>query len=241
MNCLALHLSKLKILSGSWLKLIALVSMLIDHTAHILWRDDPVMTAALFSLGGREISVYWLARKIGRIAFPIFCFLIAEGWIHTRSKVKYIRNLALFALLSEIPFNLMMNGTAACPGKQNVFVTLLLGLALLWVFDRKWKELWKALGFLTVATCVVILKADYGLAGAVLVLVLYALRKTPALRTVVSYPLLSGGTAAFCAFVPITMYNGKRGFIRSKWLKYGFYLFYPLHILVLLLIRKFFI
>ena len=234
-----MNLSKIKFLSGSWLKLIAVVSMLIDHTAHILWMDDPVMTAALITLGGREISAYWIARKIGRVAFPIFCFLVAEGCRHTRSKVKYGLNLALFAVISEIPFNLMMNGTLACPGKQNVFVTLLLGVLLLWVYDWDRKELWKAVGFLMVGACAIALKVDYGLAGAILVLVMYALRKKPALRAIVTYPLLSGGAAAFCAFAPISLYNGKRGFIRSRWLKYAFYLFYPVHILILVGIRKY--
>lgn len=233
-----MNLSKCKFLSGSWLKLIAVVSMLIDHTAHILWWDDPAMLAPLFTLAGHSVSLYWLARKVGRVAFPIFCFLIGEGWRHTRSKEKYARNLALFAILSELPFNLMVSGSLICPGKQNVFVTLFLGLLLIWVCDRDWKELWKALGFLAVGAAGVVLKADYGLAGAVLVLVLYALREKPALRALVSWPLLSGGTAAFCAFVPITLYNGKRGFIRSPWLKYGFYLFYPVHILILYWIRN---
>ena len=236
-----MNLSKFKFLSGSWLKLMAVVSMLIDHTAHILWWNDPAMTAELIFLGGRSISVYWLARKIGRLAFPIFCFLIGEGWRHTRSKVKYGLNLALFALLSEIPFNLMMNGTLACPGKQNVFVTLFLGLLFLWIYDWKIREFWKAIGFLGVGACAILLKADYGLAGAVLVLVMYALNQKPALRAIISYPLLSGGAAAFCAFAPISLYNGKRGFICSRWLKYTFYLFYPLHILILLGIRKYFI
>ena len=236
---MALNSGKCKIFSGSWLKLIAVVSMLIDHTAHILWWDDPTMTAELFFLGGRSISAYWLARKIGRLAFPIFCFLIAEGWRHTRSKVKYGLNLALFALISEIPFNLMMGGTLGNPGKQNVFVTLFLGLLFLWVYDCKIRELWKAIGFLGVGACAILLKADYGLAGAVLVLVMHALNQKPALRAIISYPMLSGGPAAFCAFVPISLYSGKRGFIRSRWLKYGFYLFYPLHILILFGIRKY--
>lgn len=233
-----MNLSKCKCLSGSWLKLIAVVSMLIDHTAHILWWDDPAMLAPLFTLAGRSVSLYWLARKVGRLAFPIFCFLIGEGWRHTRSKEKYARNLALFALLSELPFNLMAAGSLVCPGKQNVFVTLFLGVLLLWIYDRNWKELWKALGFLVVGAAALLLKADYGIAGAVLVPVMYALGDKPALRALVSYPLLSGGTAAFCAFAPITLYNGKRGFIRRPWLKYGFYLFYPAHILILFWIRN---
>ena len=196
------------------------------------------MAEALLIFGGQEVSAYWLARKIGRLAFPIFCFLIGEGWRHTRSKMKYICNLGLFAVISEIPFNLMMSGNFAYAGKQNVFVTLLLGLLLIWIYEWNCKDFWKAIGFLGIVACAIMLKADYGLAGAILVLAMYALSNKPALRAIISYPLLSGGTAAFCAFLPISLYNGKRGFIQSRWLKYAFYLFYPLHILILLGIRK---
>lgn len=232
-------LNTLRFLSGSWLKLIAVMAMLLDHATLILGPEIGLLHTPLIAFHGTQITAYFLLRKIGRLAFPLFCFLLAEGYRHTRNRVKYAIGLLLFALLSEIPFNLMLGDTVLYPAKQNVFVTLSFGLLFLWIYDRDWKEIWKALGFLTVALATVLAKADYGLQGALLVLLLYALRQKPALRMILSYPLLSGGVAAFAAFLPISLYNGQRGFIRSKGLKYGFYLFYPIHILLLWLIKTY--
>ena len=234
-----ISLNKLRFLSGSWLKLIAVVSMLLDHSALILAPKIAAFHEPLLVLGGTQITAYFLFRKIGRLAFPLFCFLLAEGYRHTRSRAKYGISLLLFALLSEIPFNLMLGGAVLYPAKQNVFVTLFLGFLFLWVYDRGWKEFWKVLGFLAIAVLTLLAKADYGLSGALLVLLFYALRERPALRMILSYPLLSGGIAAFAAFLPISLYNGQRGFIRGKGLKYGFYLFYPVHILVLWLVKTY--
>lgn len=230
--------NKLKILSGSMLKLIAIISMAIDHCALILRSDLELLQFTLFSLGGVEFTVYQLMRKIGRLAFPLFCFLIAEGFLHTRDAKKYGCRLLIFAVISEIPFNLMMSGKLFYPSKQNVYFTLLVGMLLLYIFENTRGEVKKAFFACIVAVISVFLKADYGLSGALLIALIHALRKHPAAQAIVSYPLLSGGKAAFAAFLPINMYNGQRGFIQSKALKYGFYLFYPLHILVLLFIRS---
>ena len=229
---------RLGCLSGSWLKLIAVISMLIDHSAHILWTGDPAFRVPLFVFGGMEFTGYFILRKIGRIAFPIFCFLLAEGYQHTRDRRKYGRDLLIFALLSELPFNLMSGGTLWYPEKQNVFVTLFLGFVFLYVYDLEWNELRKIAAFLILSLVAVLAKADYGLPGALLVLLLYALRQRPALRMILAYPLLSGGIAAFAAFIPISLYNGQRGFIRGKGLKYAFYLFYPVHILLLWMVKN---
>lgn len=233
-----ISLEKIRFLSGSWLKLIAVVSMLVDHCAHILWTGEPAFREPLFILAGTEFTGYFILRKIGRIAFPIFCFLLAEGYQHTRDRRKYGRDLLIFALLSELPFNLMSGGTLWYPEKQNVFVTLLLGYAFAYVYDLDWDELRKIIAFLILSLIAVLAKADYGLPGALLVLLLYALRRRPALRMILAYPLLSGGIAAFAAFVPIGLYNGQRGFIRAKWMKYAFYLFYPVHILALWMVKN---
>lgn len=232
-----LSAERVKILSGSWLKLLAVFSMLIDHSAYILWSDSVWMCTPLFKLAGVAISPYYLLRQIGRLAFPIFCFLVAEGYLYTRNKIKYGRNLLLFALLSEIPFNLMMGNQVLYPDKQNVYFTLFLGLLLMTVSHQEWGQLRKALGYIGISLVAVVLNADYGLRGALLVLLLYALREKPALRAILAYPMLSGGAAAFAAFLPISLYNGQRGFVRSKWMKYAFYLFYPIHILLLWMVK----
>ena len=93
--------SRFQVLSGSGLKLIAIITMLIDHTAAVLLSIYPPAMTPLFYIGDRGYSAYRLCRDIGRIAFPIFCFLLIEGFLHTRNRWRYGRNLFLFALISD--------------------------------------------------------------------------------------------------------------------------------------------
>jgi len=98
------------------LRLIAIIAMLLDHTAYVLMPP------------GSEEFIFM--RSVGRIAFPIFCFLIVEGFEHTRSVKKYLGRLAVFALISEIPFDLAFHKKPLeFASGQNVFLTLALGLA----------------------------------------------------------------------------------------------------------------
>ena len=119
-------LANRRILSGSVLKLIAVITMLIDHTGYVFYAF-PAFREPLFTALGETVTIYFILRKIGRLAFPIYCFLIGEGLIHTRNPIKYLLRLLIFAILSEIPFNLMVSGQLLCPEHQNVFFTLLLG------------------------------------------------------------------------------------------------------------------
>jgi hypothetical protein len=141
-------------------------------------------------------------------------------------------------VISELPFNLLVSGKVLYLGKQNVFFTLFFGALMLCLYESAGKA-WLRTGLmLAVLGIAYVFQADYGVAGMILILLMYILRKQPVVQAVAAYPLLSGGPAAFMAFVPINMYNGQRGFIRSKALKYAFYLFYPGHILLLELIRQ---
>lgn len=228
---------KFKILSGSALKLIAVITMLIDHSAIILAPEITAMQTPIFTIGSQGINLYFIMRKIGRLAFPIFCFLIAEGFSHTRNQKRYALNLLLFAAISEIPYNLMHSGTVFNLRTQNIFFTLFLGVVMLYVYKNIDNRTQKAILLLAVAALTLVMNMDYGLRGVLLILMIYILKEQPAVQAVLAYPFLSGGVAAWLAFVPINMYNGKRGFIKGAALKYAFYIFYPLHILVLLGIR----
>ena len=108
----------------SWtLKWIAIVTMAVDHTGVVFVRELPIDT-------------YQLMRHIGRIAFPIFCFLLVEGFRHTRNRWKYLRNLAIFALVSEAPYDLALLGWYRRGAGMNVFCTLALGLLGMIVTDQ---------------------------------------------------------------------------------------------------------
>ena len=98
-----------KDLSGSWLKIIAMLSMTIDHVAYYYGCSNPYL--------------YELMRTVGRIAFPTFAFLLAEGFVYSRNRQKYMLSLFAFALVSEIPW-LMLNHD----GSHNVLFTLLCSL-----------------------------------------------------------------------------------------------------------------
>lgn len=226
-----------KILSGSVLKLIAVITMLIDHIGYVFYAF-PAFRMPLFTVLGETVTVYFLLRKIGRLAFPIYCFLIGEGLRHTRNQVKYLLRLLVFAVISEIPYNLMIGDNFLCPEHQNVFFTLFFGALSIYFYRNFKNTLLKTVLMLAVLGISVILKADYGAAGVVIILLLYVLRGHPIVQMIAGYPLFSGGIYAVAAFIPIHMYNGKRGFIKSPILKYCFYLFYPLHMLALLAIKQ---
>lgn len=229
---------KCQILSGSALKAIAMGIMLIDHLgAFLLYRSQAAMQPR-FVLGGTQISIYQVMRDIGRLAFPIFCFLLVEGFLHTRSRLRYGRNLFLFALISEIPWNLVHGDSVFYPEKQNVFFTLFLGYlafcAIEHFQEHAGMQLVCMLALLAVSWY---LGADYGYRGYIFMLIMYWLRDTkPAQAVIGSMWLLYEWKACF-SYLLINMYNGKRGFIQGKWAKYAFYAFYPVHLAVLYLVR----
>ena len=136
-------------ISGSTIKLIAIISMLIDHIgAAILARmlivrglldismtNDLEKQMAWLAQNGTLLNVMQIMRTIGRLGFPIFCFLLVEGFQKTRNVKKYIFRLTIFAIISEVPFDLAFSGTFFAIGYQNVFFTLLIGMAALCAFD----------------------------------------------------------------------------------------------------------
>ena len=242
-------------ISGSTLKIIAIVAMFIDHTAAIIL-DRLLMARGMGSLNGADTqavmeflaengAIYYLdmaMRLIGRLGFPIFCFLLIEGFLHTRNVKKYALNLGIFALVSEIPFNLGFSGNLWFAGYQNVFFMLLIGMLLL--IDLKWigeRFIGKKIPFIGLSILVVaigmvlaaLLKTDYSHFGGLTIVVMYWFRKKRMVEmamgclslTVMSFIELP----AFLTLIPISKYNGKRGFS----LKYVFYAFYPVHILIL--------
>ena len=222
-------------ISGSTLKIIAIISMLIDHIGAIVIGENSSLQ-----------FLYYSMRIVGRIAFPIFCFLIVEGFKYTRSRKKYGIRLAIFALVSEIPFNLAIQGKILYMGYQNVFFTLLIGLLVMQGFaiieekkeDRKFIPMMLVL-FLGVILAE-LLRTDYGGGGVVAIAVMYAFRHS-------ARKSMLGGCLILTVMAPVQVvglvnlllikfYNGKRGLS----LKYIFYLFYPSHLILLYMIRNFF-
>ena len=225
---------KYKILSGSALKMIALVCMIIDHIAYFFSYGSDI---TIISVGTYTLSLYRLMRSIGRLSFPIYCFLIVEGFLHTRDRKKYLIRLFVFAVISEIPWDLAHALKFPNSG-LNVFFTLFLGCFALMVIEQfKENRTYQIIGLVALLIVSSLLKADYGLRGFCLIVMIYALREQKLLQAVVACGLLSSTFRGALAFIPINMYNGKRGFINNKPTQIAFYAFYPLHLLVIYLIK----
>lgn len=228
---------KYKILSGSMLKLIAVLAMLTDHVAAFVLVYYKSALTPFISIGSHELSLYRLMRIAGRIAFPIFCFLLVEGFLYTSDRRRYGRNLLIFAFISEVPWNLLHSGSLFYSG-QNVFFTLFLGYLGLCVIEKYGACRKKQLVYLLLLmAAAVLLDADYGVRGYGFIIMMYALRNMKIVRAVVGSCFLPSTYYAGVAFVPIALYNEKRGFVKGNIAKYAFYAFYPLHMLILYAFR----
>lgn len=237
-NCLIE--SKVKVrrrgLSGSTLKLVACLTMLIDHTgAAIIWNllRSPHVRAD-YGLYQKLLRLYHPMRQIGRLAFPIFCFLLVEGYFHTHDIRKYLRRLFVFALVSEIPFDLALKPSWFYPAKNNVYFTLLIGLLTIALMDQFRLRVPLQLTILLAGMALARgLMTDYSYKGVFLIAVLYFFHDNRLAECFAGAAGIAWETTAPPAFLLCFFYNGKRG-LR---LKYFFYLFYPLHLTILGLLR----
>lgn len=229
------------------LKLIALFFMIVDHSAVVMVergilqkQDSLFLPFALTASGQWWQRANWFLRCAGRLAFPIFAFLLVEGFVHTRHKKAYGLRLFVFALLSEIPFDLAIFGRIFYPGYQNVMFTLLLAFITLCGIERFWKHRILRMLF-PLAGCILamLLRTDYGGTGAVFIVLLYLLRGSNIqLKATTAMAFLESlsccGTGALSVFF-LRCYRGNEG----KWPgKYWFYFAYPGHLLLLAILHS---
>lgn len=236
-------------ISGSTLKLIAIITMFIDHTGAIIVArillSGKMEQMGLIQMYETVFYLYEVLRLVGRLGFPIFCYLLIEGFQYTRNVKRYAGRLLLFALISEIPFDLGFTGSPFYWGYQNVFFTLFIGLLVITGFHFvEGKQEWNV--SLRILLCVLILgvgagaafllKTDYAAIGVLTIAVMYLFRKNRMLAAGAGCAALTAmqwiEASSFFILIPVYMYNGKRGW-NMKWF---FYIFYPLHIILLYLI-----
>ena len=235
-------------LSSAGLHILAMAFMLLDH----LWATV---------VPGNE----WMT-CVGRLAFPIFAFLNVEGFFHTRSQKKYALRLLLFALISEIPFNLMYAGRPIYPLHQNVLWTFLIAMGLMaWNERTREAKLWRRV--LRFAATVIlglligtVTMVDYYGFGIATVLIFYFFRGSRWYHLLgqllglywIHVELMGGLVYEFTALgrlwvvhqqalallslIPIWLYRGRKGH-DSKAFRYFCYGFYPAHMLLLALLR----
>ena len=215
-------------MSSFVLKLIAVTSMLIDHSGYLIFNGFSFMN------------------YIGRLAFPIFAFLITEGYIHTSNLKKYFSRLLIFAIISQIPYMLLFNNDFTL----NILFTLALGLLAITVYNKVKNKLLGILFVIFSSIIAELLHLDYGWFGIAIIFIFYIFKTKKiymnmlfAFATFINYIYYFAKTLRieylliilFCtlSLIPINLYNGKKG----KNIKYFLYIFYPLHLIVLYLIK----
>ena len=213
-----------KILSGNSLKVLAVASMTVDHVGAVLFP-----------------SQIWM-RCVGRLAFVIYTFLIAEGYFHTHNVKKYMGRLGFLAIVSEIPFDLVFHHTFVYWGSQNVFFTLFLGLVSLYLMDRIKMRLQPQFWFCALipvaAMCLAagLLQCDYRYYGILVITLFYMARdyRWAAFGGIAVIQVWMGWIQSFgiAALIPIALYNGKKG-NGGKLLQWIFYFYYPVHLLII--------
>ena len=210
------QLENCQILDGTMLKIIAMISMVFDHAGDIFFP-----------------GVLW-PRMIGRLAMPLFSFCIAEGYIHTHDRKQYLLRIGLFALISEIPFDLAFNGKIDF-SHQNIMLTYFLAVVTLMIYDRiigdePHQDIGRIiaglLAVLGMAVVAIIVRADYTCFAVIAVFLFYVLRnRTHWIRCTVgvAFLALSRTMSYYCttgfSLVPLLLYNGKKG-SNLKWLFY---------------------
>lgn len=221
------------------IKLIAIIAMVIDHVGLVFFP---------------ELSIF---RIIGRLSFPLFAWLIANGLYHTNNPTKYLLRLGIFAFISQIPYGLLHSAISTTDISLNIFFTLTVGLMSIMVIKKiPSKALWLGITFVT-SLIAVVTKMEYGAVGIFSIVFFYLFFTNfkklvfsqvliylsfyfiPIVITVIKNVSLttediasSIQLCALAALVIIHMYNGKLG-LKAQYL---FYTFYPLHLSILWII-----
>lgn len=228
-------LDKIRVLSGAQLKYIAFLSMLIDHVNKALLYPN--------LQDGLLLNISDLFDILGRIAFPLFAFFVVEGYFKTRNRQKYLINLLIFGVISEIPFDMFTTRTFFNPRFNNVLFALALSLITIWIIDtiktKMPRILWFIVTIVVLAVmCLVamLLSVDYDYHAILIVYFLYIFYDKPILSCVFGYLSIFKEIWSLLGFGLILTYNGKRG----KQNKLINYLFYPVHLLILGILRMIF-
>ncbi|MCI5502324.1 MAG: conjugal transfer protein TraX [Lachnospiraceae bacterium] len=214
----------------NFLKIVALITMLCDHLAVVLVsaKNDP--------------QLYNILRMIGRISFPVICFMITEGFRYTSNRKKYLQRMFIFAVISEIPFDLVISNSFIDINNQNVIWTLLIGLLVLMGIEKYSGRIDEQMICIFAGSAVAfIMKVDYSFYGILIIAVFYMCRENHYKMFIIIMILLvlQGRKEAFGILsIPFIMaYDSDKE--EKKLPKYFFYIFYPLHLTVLYMVKIF--
>jgi len=228
------RLKKFQVFNGAQLKYLAFVSMLIDHANNALL--TPMLNGEGFLL-----HLSNLFSILGRIAFPLFVFFIVEGFFKTRSRKRYLTTLLIFGVISEVPFDMFTSKTFFDPYWNNIMFTLALCLITIWIIVSLKEKLPNQVAWYVVSIILVILfgllamglSLDYDYHAIIVAYLFYIFYDKPLLGATLGYLSIIKELYSFLGFAMTLTYNGKRG-KQYKWLNYAFY---PVHILILGILR----
>jgi hypothetical protein len=234
--------------------MIACITMLIDHLTYFFVPEDSGFLFQI-TIGGRPKDFLWvLGRAIGRIAFPIFAFLIVEGFYHTKNIKKYVLRLSIFAVIAELPYYWAFWFPADITNenvRRNIMFTLLLGLLVVILLDNIYKAYYFTNPFfMNIFMTVVIVAGGLSLIfmrgsyqewgyGVILMVGFYLAHRSKKWNLIL-FILIVGFLRPDLEFMAILaapilyFYNGEKG----RNVKYFFYIFYPAHLVILCLIRS---
>lgn len=245
-------------MSGFTIKLLAVIFMTIDH----IYKLIPALTAYIpnitLSTPFISVTLTTLTAFLGRLAFPLFAFCVSEGCRHTKNISGYLKRLFIFAVISEIPFDYAFFGSFIYLGHQNVLWTFFFGVLAIYLYNNlKRTPLLALFSVFSTATVCYVLKTDYSSIGVLLIFVLYITKSKP-LRFIGAFLIISfyylyfkglysvfiNGSIAplmllqfiftVASIILLVFYNGKQGH-KLKWF---FYIYYPLHLIILNSIAK---
>ncbi|MEQ0487737.1 TraX family protein [Anaerococcus murdochii] len=231
------RIKNMKGINGAQLKYIAFASMFIDHF------NKAIITPFLTGTGPMVI-ITTIFDILGRIAFPIFAFMVVEGFFKTKSQWKYLRNLLIFAVISEIPYDMFQSAEFVNTWSQNILWGLALGLFTIMVIDKlkdyiKKRPLWIFVSLLIVALSSLgsmLISSDYEYYAIIIIYLYYLFYDKKLLASGLSYLVIIKEIYAILGFATVLFYNGEKG----KQNKIFNYLFYPVHLLIFGIIRMVF-
>ena len=229
-------LDKLRIFSGAQLKYIAFLSMLVDH----------VNKALIYHFLSGEGILQRISDAfdiLGRIAFPLFAFFLVEGFFKTGNRKKYLASLLIFGIISEIPFDMALSGVFFELNSNNIMFTLALMLITIWTIDilkekmqNMSKYTWYPVSFVIVGImCIIsmVTGLDYEYHAIMIGYLFYIFYNKRVFAIFLGYLAIFKEVWSLLGFSLILTYNGKRG----KQNKLFNYCFYPVHLLILGILR----
>lgn len=230
-------IKNIKGINGAQLKYIAFASMFIDHF------NKAIITPFLTGTGPMVI-ITTIFDILGRIAFPIFAFMVVEGFFKTKSRWSYLRNLLIFAVISEIPYDMFQSAEFVNNWSQNILWGLALGLFTIMVIDKlkayiKKRPLWVFVSLLIVALSSLgsmLISSDYEYYAIIIIYLYYIFYDKRIVASGLGYLVIIKEIYAILGFTTVLLYNGEKG----KQNKIFNYLFYPVHLLIFGIIRMVF-